>query len=300
MATTHMKSHQSILITMRTRRALLIWFALIIAIALTGAFLLTSAAASNRQSIQETLSRVSGAVEAAEPVYQQLKELVIEEIEAMNDGYEDEGEYDPEEAEAGYDELNDYISQLGGLISGLSGLPEDLSSSEGKTVLAAKEYLTMLLNMTTDLAELLRYSIDMYYAVEPIGLMDTDTDDYAVIANQIWTRCNETKILMEQISPPGYIAITHDELITRVTEFRDFGEDFYYACYTEDPLRMYSCIYRMNRIVTMFNICDDNLTADLELQFKQADRRINGPISLLRSELNENLEAMTNAFGRDR
>ena len=300
MTSNHKKALPAMFAAAVKRRMRILCVTMVIVLAFTGIITLTSASASNRQSIQDTLDRVAGAVDAAEPLYQELIDMIAEEVEAMKEGYEDDGEYDTEEAEAEYEELNGYISQLSSLISGLSGLPSDLNSSEGKTVYAAKEYLTMLLNMTTDLAELLRYSIDMYYAIEPFGLMDMDTDDFTVIADQIWSRCNESKILLEQIVPPAYIAITHNEMTTRVTEFRDFGEDFYYACYLEDPLRMYSCIYRMNRIIRMFEICDDNLTADLELQFRQAEHRVTGPISQLRDELNANLELMNNAFGGER
>ena len=292
-------AQQPFFAAMSRRRVPILCLLLIFAVIFAGVFIFASAAATNREDVQETLNKVSAAVEAAEPVYLRLVEIVEDEVAAMDSDYDDDDDYDSEEGEAYYDELTGQISLLQSLIAGLDGLPNDLNTSEGKTVRAACEYLTMLRDMTTDLAELLRYSIDMYYSVEPMGLMDMDTDDFAIIADQIWTRCHETKVLMEAITPPPYFAITHNDMIDRITEFRDFGDDFYYACYMEDPLRMYSCVYRMTRIIRMFEICDDNLTADLELQFRQADRRLNGPISLLRSELNANLSVLNNALGRD-
>jgi len=269
---------------------------LIVAITFTLLLPLASSAVLDRQAVQESLGKISDTLDAAEPIYQKLREIIEEEIAAM--GVEDDSEPDLGEAEEGYEELNGYTKQLGDLISGLSGLSNDPNTSDGKTVRATVEYLSMLRNMTADLAELVRYSIDMYHAIEPIGMMFVDTDDFAVLSEQIWSGCEATRILMEKITPPAYLAITHNDMLARVIEFRDFGEDFYYACAMEDPLRMFSCVYRMNRIVRMFEICSDNLDADLELQLRQAERRLDGPIAQLRHELTNNLEMLINAQGR--
>jgi len=276
--------------------AVLLCVFLIAAIALTMLLPSASSAASNRQAVQESLSKTTEAFNAAEPIYQMLREIIEEEIASL--GIEDESEADLDEAEAGYEELSGYTKQLNDLISGLSGLPDDPNTSDGKTVCAAREYLSMLRNMSADLAEFVRYSIDMYYAIEPFEMMYLDTDDFMILSEELWNGCEETRTLMGAITPPAYLAITHNDLMARITEFRDFAEDFYIACAMEDPLRIYSCVYRMNRIVRMFEICNDNLYADLELQLRQAERRLDGPIAQLRSELTNNLETLKNAQGR--
>ena len=274
----------------------ILWFILIL-ITVSVAFLslASSAALSNKQSVQETIDKISEALEVSETIYQKLQEIIAEEIAAM--GVEDDSEPDFDAAEAGYEELNGYTKQLDALIAGLSGLNDDPDTSDGKTVLAARKYLNMIRNITDDMAKLVRYTIDMCHAIEPMGMMDGETDDFTVIAEQIWTGCEETRILMEEIKPPFYLEITHRDMITRITEFRDFGEDFYVACYMEDPLRIYSCVYRMTRIIRMFNICDENLNSDIELQFTQAERRMNGPIAQLRDELAKNTEIIKTAQG---
>ena len=277
-------------------RMVLLCLILVIAIAFSVFLPLAAAAASNRQAVQESLNKTSEAVETAEPIYQKLREIIADEIASM--GVEDDSEPDLDEAEAGYAELNGYTKQLDGLISGLSGLSDDPNASDGKTVRATKEYLSTLRNMTTDLAELVRYSIDMYHAVEPMDAMDGETDDFGVLSEQIWNGCELTRALMEEVRPPSYLTITHKDMIARITEFRDFGEDFYIACSMEDPLRIYSCVYRMSRIIRIFDICNKNLIADMELQFRQAERRLNGPIAQLRDELEKNLETLKNAQGR--
>jgi len=269
---------------------------LIISIAIPIFVPMAVTAVSNRQAVKESLEKTSAAFEIAEPIYQRLREIIAEEIASME--VEDDSDPDLEESEAGYEELHGYVKQLDDLISGLDGISDDLDTSDGKTVRAVKEYMSMLCNMSADLAELVRYSIDMYYAVEPMDMMDGNTDDFEILSEQIWSGCESVRILMENIKPPSYLEITHNDMIARIKEFRDFGEDFYIACYMEDPLRIYSCVYRMNRIIRMFDICDENLTADIGLQFTQAERRLNGPIAQLRDELTKNLEILNNAQGR--
>ena len=256
-----------------------------------------SAVVSNRTAVQESLNKISVTLEAAEPVYQKLREIIAEEIASMEAG-DDDSEPDIDEAEAAYEELNGFVKQLEGYTADMITLPGDPDTSDGKTVRATLEYLSMLRNMSADLAELVRYSIDMYRAVEPLGAMYVETDDFEVLAEQIWNGCEATRVLMEKVKPPAYMAITHNDMLARIVEFRDFGEDFYYACAMEDPLRIYSCVYRLNRIVRMFDICDENLTADLEIQLMQAERRLNGPVAQLRDELTRNLETLNNAQGR--
>ena len=277
-------------------KAVELCFILILAIIFAVFLPLASTAASNRQAVQETLDIISEALDTAEPIYLKLKEIIAEEIAALD--VEDDSEPDLDEAEASYEEIIGYTAQLDGLISGLSGLNGDPDTSEGKTLLAARQYLNMLRNMSADFAELVRYSIDMLLAVEPLGMMYLDTFDFMVLSEQIWNGCESTRVLMEKVRPPAYLTITHNDMLARITEFRDFGEDFYNACYMEDPLRIYSCVYRMNRIVRMFDICGENLNADLEVQLKQAERRLNDPIAQLRSELTKNLETLKNAQGR--
>ena len=236
---------------------------------------------------------VRTAVEKAEPIYQKLKEIIAEEIESFN--IEDDSDPDLDEAREGLEEMKGYTEQLDGLISSLSGLSDDPSKNDGKTVRAAREYLTMLRNMTSDLSELIVYSIDLYEAILLMDAMDADTDDYEMLAQEIWNATDATKKALEQIKPPSYLAITHRDLIARVTEFREFAVDFSYAGQLGDPLRIYSCVYRMGRIVRMFESCGENLNADMELQFKQAERRMNGSIAKIHDELTRNLAALKNA-----
>ena len=257
-----------------------------------------SVMALSRQTAGDLLGKTTEAVEAANLIYQKLREVIVEQIDSMD--VEDDSEFDIDEAEASHAELTGYAVKLDGLLSDLRGLPDDLNTSEGKTIHAAKEYLTMLRNITIDSAELLRYTTDLYIAILAMESMDVDPNDFEVLAEAIWEATDNTKIQLEQIKPPSYLSITHSDLITRVTEFRDFAEDFYTACYLEDPLRIYSCVYRMTRIMRMFTICGDNLNADVELQFKQSEHRLNGPIAQLSGELSKNLNTLNEALAKGR
>jgi len=250
-------------------------------------------AAGGQDSARAAIAKVSETVDAAGPIHQKLKETIADEIASL--GTENDSEPDLEESRTGLKEMEGYTEQLKGLLAGLNGLSDNPETSDGKTVRAAREYLTMLKDMTSDLSELIGYSIDLYEAVLLMDGMDVEVDGYDELAQQIWDATNATKDRLEQIKPPPYFVISHNDLIIRVTEFRDFAVDFYTAGELEDPLRIYSCIYRMDRIVRMFDICSENLDADIDMELRQAERRLNGPIALIHEELTRNLDILKNS-----
>lgn len=291
------KSLPAMLASTKKYRMFLLCFALILGLTFSVFLPQVLAASSNRQAIRETLSKTSEVVDSANLIYERLQEIIAEEIVSMESEEDDETETDISESEEGFEELTGYKTQLDGLLADLKGLPDDPNTSEGKTVCAAREYLTMLKNMSVDLAELVRYDIDMYLALQPMDEIDYDFEYYQDLALSIWSATREAKPLMEAIKPPSYLAITHKDIILRVTEYNEYGEDFYSACQMGDWLRIYSCIYRFNRIARMFSVCDENLTDDIALQLNQAERRLSGPIDQLREELERNLNLLNNAQG---
>ncbi|MCL2158239.1 MAG: hypothetical protein FWH48_02400, partial [Oscillospiraceae bacterium] len=174
------------------------------------------------------------------------------------------------------------------LLGGLGGLPKNLDDSVGKTVAAVCEYLTMLKNITSDFSELIAYSMRIVEAAMCFEEIDDENATYEDLANQIYIGAINALELMNQTEPPAYLAISHKDFIARIQEFQDFALDFYVANNMGDPLRIYSCLYRMGRIATMFTICGNNLNGDLELQLLQAERRLNGPVATLHDELSAN------------
>ena len=154
----------------------------------------------------------------------------------------------------------------------------------------------MLKNLAGDLAELGQYSIDLYAAVKVMEDIDENAESFQALAEQLRVITGQTLELSEEITPPAYLAITHGDMVNRIQEFHDFGEDFYKAAEMNDPLRIYSCIYRLGRIERMFTLWGDNLQSDMELQSAQAERRINGPITLLHDELSNNLSLITTSI----
>lgn len=216
----------------------------------------------------------------AEPIFAELLEFVQSETEALGD---EESEYDADEARAMIDRLQSSLKHLDALISGIP--PGGMETGEKKTVKATRDYLEMLKNMSYDLHELISYSVDFSEAVMPMSEAGESYDDYEEFADELYTNTGASMEMLEKIKPPAYLAITHGDLLARVREFQEFALDFYVAASMDDPLRIYSCVYRMDRIEVMFTKCGDNLSADIELQLKQAERRLNGPISTLRDEL---------------
>jgi hypothetical protein len=219
--------------------------------------------------------------EAAEPIFAELREFVQEEIE----GFDDDGEYDEEEAGAMLVKLREYADQLEKSISGLNGFSRDMDTGEGKTVAAVREYLAMLKNICGDMSEVIAYGIDFNDALKPMAEDDKEFESYGDFANNLYLITSESLELLREIKPPSYLAITHGDVIARVAEFRDFAADFQWATYLDDPLRIFSCEYRMDRIVVMFDKCAENINSDLLLQLKQAKRRLDESIYTLHSEL---------------
>jgi len=231
-----------------------------------------------------TLEVVAGIVNAAEPIYERL--LKICEDESVDYADED-SDFEVKEMENYLLELNSMIRDLGDMLLELASLPSDSISSEGKTVLATREYLIMLRDMAGDIHALGRYAIDLYKALMP---MDLDfSDNFMTFAMELFDAIDECMALLDKITPPSFIAHSHRDVEKRLTEFQDFSIDFWIAVALDDPLRLYSCMYRMNRIAVMFDICDQNLTADLDVQQKQAENRMKGPIKTLHDELHRNL-----------
>jgi len=195
-----------------------------------------------------------------------------------------------------FSQREELIGQLDELIASLNEMPGDMATSEGKTVNAVREYLYMLRNMVSDIIELSGYFTDLDKAIIHMVQLNYDLED-SMFPEQLSNAISETQILFAKITPPSCLAVTHGDIEARLNEFQEFSDDFILAVQMEDPLRTYSCYYRTNRMKLMFFKCFDNVKADLSLQFKQAERRLNGPIKQLHDELSENLDLLKNAEG---
>lgn len=228
------------------------------------------------------IEKCIGAFESAEPIFADLRDFVGREIEGFDD---EEGEYDEQEAKDMIVSLREYAKRLDGLISGTGGQAGDPSSNEGKTLAAVREYLNMLKNISGDMDDLVAYGIDFTEALKPLSEDDSFFDSYGDFADNLYLTTTESLELLRGINPPPYLAISHGDVIARVAEFQDFASDFQWAIYLDDPLRITSCVYRMDRIALMFEKCAENLNSDFLLQLWQAQRRLDGPISTLRDEL---------------
>ncbi|MCL2815446.1 MAG: hypothetical protein FWD23_12670 [Oscillospiraceae bacterium] len=242
--------------------------------------LIAGVASSAAAAEDPVIGKCFDAFEAAEPIFSELLEFVRDEIAAAD---EDDAEFNADEAEAMIKQLQNFAKKLDTLTSAIP--PGDMDTGEGKTVKATRDYLTMLKNISGDMHELVKYSIEFVEAVMPMVEESESYENYEDLASEIYANTVASMEMLEKIKPPSYIAITHRDLLARVAEFQEFAADFYWAASMGDPLRIYSCVYRMARIDVMFTKCGDNLNADIELQLKQAERRLSGPISTLRDEL---------------
>ena len=254
--------------------------------------LLTTAMATQQQTAaRETIDKVSQVFEAAEPIYEELKQYVAE-LNEDNDDVADDEDIDLDEAEAEIQQVVDIVAQLDELLSELSSLPADINTSEGKTVLAAREYLTMLKDMSQDLIELLRYALDLYNGILLLDGIDADPASFQDFAQSLRIATFSTLGHLERITPPHYMALSHEDLIKHLRDFNELAADFIRAADNDDPLRINSCINRIGRIARMLDRYTDNLIADSDLQTKQAESRLEGPIALLHRELEQNLNLL--------
>ena len=250
--------------------------------------------AAGIDAAQDSIEKAAEAVEAAAPIHEKLVYFITSEIDESTS---EETEYIAAEAEAALRDLSNYSEQLSALLAGLNGLPDSSETSEAKTVRAAREYLKMLSNMSGDLFELINYSYELEKAVRLMDSIRVETKTNQEYSQLIWDATNNTIAALKLISPPAYLLISHDDMILRVTEFNEFAKDFYQAAELGDPLRISSCIFRKDRITRMFVICENNLSADMDLQLRQAEQRLNGPIAVLHDELNKNIAMLKNALG---
>ena len=249
------------------------------------------ALASRRETeARETIEKVAEVFNTAKPFHEELKQLVANLIE--DDESDDEVDIDFDEFEAEVLELQGYVTQLDEMYLELSILPDDKNTSEGKTVLAAREYLILLKNMYLDLITLGTYSIDLYTAVAALEDLGDPDADLLRFASDWWHATALALDLMEKITPPEYMLLTHNDLIKHMSEFKDLGSDFYDAVEMDDPLRLNSCLSRLGRIERMFTRCFVNLIDDLDLQSRQAESRLDGPVQLLHDELERNLNLL--------
>ena len=251
---------------------------------------ITTPALASREETEakKTIEKVAEVFEAAKPLHDELKQMV-ENLNDTDESEEEEFDIDFDEFEAELQELYGYIATLDELHSELSILPDDRNTGEGKTVLAAREYLTLLKSMILDLVILGRYSIDLYEAVAVLEDLGDPDADLLQFASDWWYATSFALELMEEITPPDYMMLTHNDLIKHMGEFNDLGSDFYDAVEIDDPLRLNSCMSRLGRIDRMFSRCFVNLMDDLDMQSRQAKSRLDGPVQLLHDELERNL-----------
>ena len=267
--------------------AILLVIVMIAAIASYSLYLSMAASAADRQAFdRQAVEKASIAFASAESILEKLQSIISENLAEEEE--ESDEEFDPQEWVTFRNEIGGDMAQITMLLSSLDGLTADVGSSEGKTVLAVREYLGMLSSISADMYELIGYHLELYEALEALSDFDEDAD-YEDFALQLADAAQNAADMMNGIDTPSYLRISHDDLTKRFIEFQEFGEDFYVAVVLEDPLRLYSCIYRMDRISVMLDKATSNLLADVNLQFEQADKRMSGMIATLHNELERNI-----------
>ena len=224
----------------------LLLLCLLLLVGAVSLFLLSAPVLAARQesAARAAIDKVTEVFETAKPIHDELKILVGNLVDIEESG--EEPDMDMDEFEAELEELNNYVSQLDELLLELSALPDDIKTSEGKTVLAAREYITMLKNMFFDLIVLGRYSVDLYTAVIGLGELGDQNKSILQFASDWWDATKFVLEQMEEITVPEYMTLSHEDLTKYMREFNELGADFYHAAEIDDPLRINSCMARLD------------------------------------------------------
>ena len=268
----------------------------------------TALAAQSDQS--SLLSTISDSIQSSEAICDSIMELIDwetseYEIAVKERGASDQAEASPEEHEQSvaetrrrFAELDGYIDEIAALARNLDGLSADGQTNAGKALAAAREYFKMLGECSADLKAICDYNLDLNDALGPIVDFDppastTGEFDYSLFAGQLSQVVSQSQTLLGRVGVPSHIAGSHNDLVKRVDEFQAFCQDFSKSVQLSDPLRLYSCIYRLSRLEIMLDKNGSNLDDDINLQFVHAKTRLNGPISLLRGELQQNIALLS-------
>lgn len=210
---------------------------------------------------------------------------------------------DPEEVKAKYDELTGLAAQLDEQSAKIAALKPQGVASYDDTLKAANEYFTEIKGVAGDMKTVFQYYFDMEDAIKPFTDFSeadntTGIEDYALYAGQLSQVTSQTQKALDAVNCPPYMQNSHDVLKQRMDEFQSFCQDFSIAVQMGDPLRLTSSQYRINRLSIMLEQCDEHLTDDFDLQFKQVIKRLNGRIGTLHSELSSNTATLLEAVRR--
>ena len=241
---------------------------------------------SERMLVRVSMEKAGEALAAAEPIYEKLLAMVLEEIDEWDDGGDD---FDFRAVEESLAELEADLLLVETLRSSLGELRGNMDSPDGKTILATREFLTMLINISMDMQELFEYSIELMRAILVVSDIGENFDSYSHFAEKMYEATGMAVAMMNNLTPPSYLKIAHEDMTLRFGELQDFSLDLYFAAELDDPLRLSSCFSRMNRIEAQMNRCAENLDGDLLLQFEQAARRLTGQVATLHRELKSNI-----------
>ena len=264
------------------------------------------------------LQGISDCIDASEGICDSIMELIDWEIAAYDESFAqrgrdgdddadnggggggagDEGEESIEEMRERFRELDKHIAGIGELELQLNGLPASSQANALMTLDAAKEYVKLLGECSIDLKSICDYYVGLYEALDPIVSFSppestTGETDYSLYAGQLSQVASQSQKMLRDMHTPPYIEISHGDLVRRVDEFQAFCQDFSKSVQLSDPLRLYSCIFRLNRLMTMLGKNGENLEDDIDLQFRHTKSRMDGAVSLLRDELRRNIATLT-------
>ncbi len=206
----------------------------------------------------------------------------------------------PEEEEA-QSVTNDRIQalrdELANIAAPLEDFREDAEDMDfagdeaGEAVAEALDtYYEMFGDACSDMSDVFDYFIALMDALTPMMEFTdventTGYEDYSLYAGQLSYVISQSQRRISAMDCPEYMTDSHDAFAARMDEFQAFCQDFSIAIQLNDPLALYSGIYRMQRIAMMLGKTEMAVIDDINLQYARIAERLNGSIAELRGEL---------------
>ena len=247
-------------------------------------------ASSNEARIADddsaALTLISTNITASEKICVALGEVI--------DWMANDEEVSTQQMQEKHDELKLTIRDLAKLQDEINALPAGGQDGVKLTIAAAREYFRRLTALANDLSEVVAYGVELFTALEPTVNFNppestTGYNDYSLFAGQLSLAVSQSQTLLKKARVPAYLSGSHSDLVKRMDEYQSFCQDFSVAIQLDDPLRIYSCMYRMERLEMMIEKCGNNLDEDLALQFDRLKIRLGGSVASIRGELVSNI-----------
>jgi len=169
----------------------------------------------------------------------------------------------------------------------LKDFSDDKTTNSGKTVLAAKDYLSTMKSVYSNVSEMIKYAQDFEKAVKPLEKADFEKQPEKMPA-----LFDEAAKKLSKMDVPGGFKNSHNDFMKNFEEAQNSIKDLYDSAVAEDMIRLSSAMYRVNRIPFIITDWTKRFEAEVDIMDEQSKKTIKGPFVILHDELFSNTEKL--------